>query len=128
MSTAQAEAVPTSSVIPPEMIEAIDAIDSINGTGSLLPEELFEESRLGFEELRRMSHVELRGVIADRVALLEGILREREERREALQTARMASKLLNLRRERSIKIRRQVDFGSTLAAVASTLLIVAVMI
>ena len=128
MSTAQAEAVPTSSVIPPEMIEAIDAIDSINGTGSLLPEELFEEARLGFEELRRMSHVELRGVIADRVALLEGILREREERSEALQTARMASKLLNLRRERSIKIRRQVDFGSTLAAVASTLLIVAVMI
>ena len=64
-------------------LEAIDAIDSINGTGSLLPEELFEEARLGFEELRRMSHVELRGVIADRVALLEGILREREERREA---------------------------------------------
>lgn len=128
MSTAQTDALATTTEISPEMIEAIDAIDAIHGAGPILPDGLLEEARVGFEELRQMSHVELRGVISDRVALLEGILREREERREALQTARMASKLLNIHRERSIRIRRQVDFGSTLAAVASTLLIVAVMI
>jgi len=40
----------------------------------------------------------------------------------------MATKMLNILRARSIKIRRQVDFGSRLAAVASTLFIVVVMI
>lgn len=89
---------------------------------------LSQEIRLGFEELRGMSHTELRGVIDARVQMLEGVLREREERRAAIETAQMASKMLEIRRDRSIQIRRQVDYGSTLAAVASTILIVAVMV
>ena len=113
MSTAMAATAPAGPAAPaPEMLN----------------ETIMEEARIGFEDLRRMSHDDLRKVIADRVQLLEGILREREERREALETARMASKLLNIRRERAIRIHRQVDFGSTLAAVASTVLLVAVMI
>ncbi len=45
---------------------------------------MLDEIRVGFEELRAMSHDELRQVINKRVTLLETVLREREERRAAI--------------------------------------------
>ena len=89
---------------------------------------LMEEVRIGFEQLRRMSHDELRSVISSRVAMLESVLREREERRAALDTARLAAKLLDLRRQRAVRINRRVNIGSALAAVASTVVLMMVMV
>lgn len=91
-------------------------------------DDLVGEMMLGLEKLRRMSHTELRDVITTRVSLLETELREREQRREAIQEARTAAKILDLRRERAKRIHRTVNRGSALAAVASTLLIVMVMV
>lgn len=92
------------------------------------PEDLMEEVRVGFEELCKLNHTELRNVISDRVRMLQTELTEREARREAIDTAQMANKLLESRRERAIRIQRQVNMGSAFAAVASTFLIVAVMV
>jgi len=89
---------------------------------------LADEFRIGFDRLRAMSHTELRGVISSRVALLEKELRDREERRAALETARTASKILDYRRERAKRIHRTVNFSSACAAFASTMLIIAVMV
>lgn len=83
-----------------------------------------EEIRIGFEKLRTMSPDELRQVIRERVDLLETVLREREQRRAALETARLASRILDYRRERSRRLHRHVNLGSTLAAALTTLLIV----
>ncbi len=91
-------------------------------------DDLVGEMMLGLEKLRRMSHTELRDVITSRVSLLETELREREQRRDAIQEARTAAKILDLRRERAKRIHRTVNRGSALAAVASTLLIVMVMV
>lgn len=87
-----------------------------------------DEIKIGFEKLRAMNHTELRQVITRRVELLETVLRDREDRRAAIDTARLASRMLDLRRERALRIQKRVNFGSALAAVASTLLIVAVMV
>ena len=89
---------------------------------------LMREVAVGFDRLRRMSHTELRDVIRSRLSMLEHELREREERRRAIDTARAASKILDLHRERAKRIHRNVNFGSALAAVASTFLIVFVMV
>lgn len=91
-----------------------------------LPDDLSmqEEIRIGFEKLRTMSPAELRQVIRERVNLLETVLREREQRRAALETARLASRILDYRRERSRRLHRQVNLGSALAATFTTLLIV----
>ena len=86
------------------------------------------EIKVGFEKLRAMNHTELRQVITRRVELLETVLRDREDRRAAIDTARLASRMLDLRRERALRIQKRVNFGSALAAVASTMLIVAVMV
>lgn len=91
-------------------------------------DDLVGEMVLGFEKLRRMSHTELREVITSRVSMLESELREREARRDAIQEARTASRILDLRRERAKRIHRKVNFGSAFAAVASTLLIMIVMV
>lgn len=90
--------------------------------------ELVNEMITGVQKLRRMTHTELREVISSRVSLLENELQEREERREAINEARTASRILDLRRERAKRIHRSVNMGSALAAVASTLLIVVVMV
>jgi hypothetical protein len=87
-----------------------------------------DEVRLGFEELRKLNHDELRGVIAKRVQLLEGVLKGREERRAAIETAKMAGKLLDIRRERAVRIHRTVNAGSYWAAAATTFLLFVVMI
>lgn len=85
--------------------------------------ELAEEVRIGLDRLRRMSHDELRSVITNRVALLQNVLKEREARRAALETAQTASRILDLRRERTLRLSRQINVGSVLAAVASTVLL-----
>jgi hypothetical protein len=83
---------------------------------------------IGFDRLRRMSYTELRDVIGGRVALLENELRGREERRAAIDTANSASQILDFRRERAKRIHRQVNRGSAIAAIASTFLLVAIMV
>ena len=103
-----------------QIAEAVAAATTDNALG--------EEIKLGFEQLRAMNHTELRQVIARRVELLETVLRDRKDRREVIDTARLASRMLDLRRERALRIRKRVNFGSALAAVASTMLIVAVMV
>lgn len=83
---------------------------------------------IGFDRLRRMSYTELRDVIGGRVALLENELRGREERRAAIDTANSASQILDFRRERAKRIHRQVNRGSAIAAIASTFLLLAIMV
>ena len=125
MSTAAAQSMATPNTMPPDMIDmAVDQIEVDHATGN----PLLDEIRVGFEELRAMSHDELRQVINKRVTLLETVLREREERRAAIDTAKLASRMLEVRRDRAVRIHKNVNLGSAVAAVASTLLIVAVMI
>lgn len=89
---------------------------------------LLGEAQIGFDQLREMSHDELRKVISRRVQMLDTVLREREERRAAIETAKLAARMLDLRRERALTIRKRVDIGSAIAAVACTMLIFVVMI
>ena len=89
---------------------------------------LVNEMMIGFDKLRQMSHTELRNVIGTRVKLLDNELQGREERRQAIDTAKSASHILDFRRERAKRIHRQVNRGSAIAAVASTFLIVAIMV
>ena len=79
-----------------------------------------EELRIGLERLRKMSHDELRHVISRRVELLQSVLREREQRRGALETAQMASKILDFRRDRVVELHRHVNVGSAVAAALAT--------
>jgi hypothetical protein len=125
MQAALAENMPGLSPIPLDLIannEDDQPENQIDDDG------LMREAVLGFDRLRRMSHTELRDVIRSRVGLLETELREREDRRKALDTARAASKILDLHKERAKRIHRNVNLGSALAAVASTFLIVFVMV
>ena len=125
MSDAAAQMIATPATMPPDMIDPpVDQIEAGHAGGN----PLLDEIRVGFEELRAMSHDELREVIDRRVRLLETGLREREERRAAIDTAKLASRMLEVRRDRAVSIHKNVNLGSALAAVASTLLIVAVMI
>jgi len=71
MNTTQLEAVQSPLAITPEMLPAH------NGQTSPLPEPLLEEAQVGSKELRKMPHEEPHGAIAQRVALLKGILRYR---------------------------------------------------
>jgi hypothetical protein len=80
-----------------------------------------DELRIGLERLRTMSHDELRQVILQRVELLQSVLREREQRRVALNTAQMASKILDLRRDRAVELQRHVNVGSAVAAAVATI-------
>lgn len=142
MSVAPAEAViQPQPIIPPDLLEVpVDDGDEpphLSGernapeqTAFAAPENdpILDEIRVGFEQLRKMNHTELRQVISRRVEMLENVLREREDRRAAIETARLASRMLDLRRNRALRIQRRVNIGSTLAAVASTFLIVAVMV
>lgn len=92
-----------------------------------LEDDLMKEAMSGLDRLKRMTHTELREVISSRVALLDSELREREARRAVLQEARLASRILDMRRERAKRIYRNVNIGSALAAVASTVVIIAVL-
>ena len=125
MSTATAHITAPPNTLPPDMIDMpVDQIETSHAHAN----PLLDEIRLGFEELRAMSHDELRDVINKRVTLLKTVLQERDERRAAIDTAKLASRMLEVRRERAVRIHKNVNVGSAIAAVASTLLIVAVMI
>jgi ATP:corrinoid adenosyltransferase len=125
MSTAAAQMIATPDTMPPDMIDTpVDQIEADQGA----PSPLLDEIRVGFEQLRAMSHDELRDVINKRVMMLETVLRERDERRAAIDTAKLATRMLEVRRHRAVRIHKNVNLGSALAALASTLLIVAVMI
>lgn len=125
MSTAAAQSIATPNILPPDMIDMpVDQIEADQAKES----PLLDEIRVGFEELRAMSHDELRQVINRRVTLLETVLRERDDRRAAIDTAKLASRMLEVRRDRAVRIHKNVNLGSALAAIASTMLIVAVMI
>ena len=125
MQAAVAETLPGGMPMPADIIAANEDDQPENQIGE---KDLMDEMLTGFDRLRRMNHNELKAVIGSRVALLENELYEREERRLALEEAKTASKLLDLRRERAVRIHKNVNFGSSLAAVASTLLITAVMV
>jgi len=88
---------------------------------------LLDEARMGVARLSRMSHAELRAVIADRVRLLETELREREARRTAIEEAMIAQRVLESRRIRARAIRRKVNIGSSLMAAMFTGFIVVAM-
>jgi hypothetical protein len=125
MSNTAAQPIAAPNIMPPDMIDMpVDQIEADQTQAN----PLLDEIRVGFEELRAMSHDELRHVIDKRVTMLETVLREREERRAAIDTAKLASRMLEVRRDRAVRIHKNVNIGSALAAVASTMLIVAVMI
>ncbi len=89
------------------------------------PDEIEAEARLGMERLRTMSPSELRGVITDRVAMLDSVLKEREERAIAIEEAQLAQRVLEVRRQRARRIRRKVNIGSSLVAAMFTGVVVA---
>tara|TARA_R110000868_G_scaffold10313_14_gene50655 strand:+ start:25876 stop:26250 length:375 start_codon:yes stop_codon:yes gene_type:complete len=124
MQAAIADALP-GNPIPADMIANNEDDQPEN---QIAEDSLVGEMMIGFDRLRRMSHTELRDVIGTRVKLLENELRGREQRREAINTAQSASHILDFRRERARRIHRKVNMGSAIAAVASTFLIVAVMV
>lgn len=125
MSTAAVHMTATPDTMPPDMLEVpVDQIEAAHTDSNPLLDEII----VGFEQLRAMSHDELRDVIDRRVMLLETVLKERNQRRAAIDTAKLASRMLEIRRDRAVRIHKNVNLGSALAAVASTLLIVVVMI
>ena len=89
------------------------------------PEEIEAEARLGIERLRTMSPEQLRGVITERVQLLESVLKEREDRVAAIEEAQLAQRVLEIRRQRARRIRRKVNIGSSLIAAMFTGVVVA---
>lgn len=107
---------PTAEVIQltPEQIVDIPTEDEVDA-----------EARLGIERLRTMSPEQLRGVITQRVEMLDGVLKEREERTRAIEEANLAQRVLELRRKRAQRIRRKVNIGSSLIAVMFTGVVVA---
>jgi len=125
MQAAVAEALPGGMPMPADMIANNQDDQPKN---QIAEDNLVGEMLIGFDKLRGMSHTELRDVIGSRVAFLENELRGREDRRDALDTARTASRILDFRRERAQRIYRNVNYGSAMAAVASTMFIVAVMV
>ncbi len=135
MTPATAEYAAQPLAMPPELLglpaedgDEPPISDATETAEALTEETLNDEIRIGFEKLREMDPNQLRQVITRRVEMLETELREREDRRAAIETARLASRMLEIRRDRAIRIQRRVNFGSAMAAVASTFLIVAVMI
>ena len=125
MQAAVAETLPQGLPMPADLIANNEDDQPENQIGEA---DLVGEMMHGFDRLRRMSHTELRDVIGSRVALLENELHEREARRAALKEAQAASRILDLRRERAKRIHRNVNIGSSVAAVASTFLLVAIMV
>jgi hypothetical protein len=69
---------------------------------------LAEDIRVGLDRMRHMSHDELRALVQSRMLMLEN---------EAIETARLASGVLDCRRARAHTIKRHVDAWSAVAAV-----------
>jgi hypothetical protein len=78
---------------------------------------LAEEIRVGLDRMRHMSHDELRDLVQSRIRMLDNVMTEREQKKAAIETARLAAGVLEIRRERAHTIRRRVDAWSTAAAV-----------
>ncbi len=89
---------------------------------------LIDEINVGLDRLSKMSHDDLRAFIARRVDLLQNTLTERESRRQAIGTAKLASRLLEMRRDRAIRIKRRVDGLSMMTAACGTIVLFAVML
>lgn len=83
----------------------------------MLDREVAEGILVGLDRMRTMSHDELRDLIRSRIAMLDGILVEREQRRAAHETAKLATAVLESRRRRSVRIKHHVDRLSAFAAV-----------
>jgi hypothetical protein len=79
---------------------------------------LAEEIRVGLDRMRHMSHDELRDLVQSRIRMLDSVMTEREQKKAAIETARLAAGVLEIRRERAHSIRRRVDAWSAAAAVA----------
>lgn len=75
---------------------------------------LVREAQAGIQRLIAMTPNQLRQLIAERVAMLETELKEREARRAALEEARAAQRVLELRRRRAQRIQRRVNIASSL--------------
>ena len=86
---------------------------------------LAEEIRVGLDRMRHMSHDELRGLVDSRIRMLDSVLSEREQRRQAIETARLAACVLDHRRQRARKMKRQVDAWSAVAAMVCFAFVVA---
>ena len=78
----------------------------------------------GLESLLKIPPDELRGVIAKRVELLDTKLKEHEARHKAIDEALAAQRVLEAKRQQSKPIRRNVNFGSFIAAAMFTGLII----
>ena len=78
----------------------------------------------GLESLLKIPPDELRVVIAKRVELLDTELKEREGCRKAIDEALAAQRVLEAKRQQSKPIRRNVNFGSFIAAAMFTGLII----
>ena len=95
------------------------AVAMAAGGGSdddLTNENLRAEALAGVEKLRQMAHDELRQLIAQRVTMLQTELKDRDSRREALEEAQIASKILVFRRNRARKLTSKVNVASSLVA------------
>ena len=95
------------------------AVATATGGGSdddLTNEKLRAEALAGVEKLRRMAHDELRQLIAQRVNMLQTELKDRTERREALEEAQIANKILVFRRNGARKLTSKVNLASSLLA------------
>ncbi len=95
------------------------AVAMAAGGGSdddLTEENLRAEALAGIEKLRQMAHDELRQLIGQRVTMLQTELKDRKARREALEEAQIASKILFFRRDRARKLTSKVNFASSLVA------------
>ena len=86
---------------------------------------LAEEIRVGLDRMRHMSHDELRNLVQSRISMLDGVLVEREQKKAAAETARLASAVLDHRRDRALSIRRHVDKWSVAAAAACLAFVIA---
>ena len=122
-ATAQTTVQPaTASTVASGLVALAQRAEKAGATASAAG--LLAEARTGIERLSKMSHDELRGVIAERVRLLDTGLREREARRAAIEEAMAAQRVLDARRRRARSIRRKVNIGSSILAAMFTGLIV----
>ena len=122
-ATAQTTVQPaTVSTVARDLVALAQRAEKVGATRSSAG--LLDEARTGIERLSKMSHDELRAVIAERVRLLDTGLREREARRAAIEEAMAAQRVLDARRRRARKIRRKVNIGSSILAAMFTGLIV----
>jgi len=89
-----------------------------------ISQDIIENAMAGVENLLKMPPDELRSVIAKRVELLDTELKERNDRRKAIDEALAAQRVLEAKRKQAMRIRRKVNIGSSVAAAMFTGLII----